>query len=108
MPLRCPFLFKSIFYSIDFWHKFSYIFIKHSKETNMTALTIRKIGGSLGVILPVEVVDTLSVTEGDKVFLTKADGGYRITTHDPDFEETMAAAEDIMKRYRNTLRELAK
>lgn len=66
-------------------------------------------GGSLAVVLPKEAVAELDVEEGDKLFLTKTpDGSYRITAADPDFEKQMKAARSIMKRYRNTLRALAK
>lgn len=69
----------------------------------------RKVGNSVGLILPKEVLNRMNLQEGDRVFLTEAaDGGFRITPHDPEFEKQMAAAQSVMKRYRNTLRELAK
>lgn len=37
----------------------------------MTALKIRKVGNSLGLILPKEILDALEVTEGDVIELTK-------------------------------------
>jgi antitoxin component of MazEF toxin-antitoxin module len=37
----------------------------------MTALKIRKVGNSLGVILPKEIQDALQVSEGDIIELTK-------------------------------------
>lgn len=37
----------------------------------MTALKIRKVGNSLGLILPKEIQDALEVTEGDVIELTK-------------------------------------
>ncbi len=74
----------------------------------MVQLTVRKVGNSLGVILPAEAATVLRVEEGDTLYLTKAPGGYRITGYDPEFEKAMAVAEDVMKRYRNALRELAK
>ncbi len=37
----------------------------------MTALKIRKVGNSLGVILPKEIQDALEVSEGDIIELTK-------------------------------------
>jgi len=37
----------------------------------MTALKIRKVGNSLGVILPKEIQDALEVSEGDVIELTK-------------------------------------
>ncbi|MDF1733419.1 MAG: AbrB/MazE/SpoVT family DNA-binding domain-containing protein [Minwuia sp.] len=75
----------------------------------MTALKVRQIGNSLGVVLPKEVLARLNLAEGDSVFVTEApDGGMRITPYDPAFEEQMRAAREGMASYRNTLRELAK
>jgi antitoxin component of MazEF toxin-antitoxin module len=37
----------------------------------MTALKIRKVGNSLGLILPKEIQDALEVSEGDIIELTK-------------------------------------
>ncbi len=75
----------------------------------MIELKIRKFGNSLGVVLPKEVVQRLNSGEGEKLFLTESsDGAYRLTPFDPGFEKKMATAEDIMRRYRNTLRELSK
>ena len=71
-------------------------------------LTVRKVGNSLGVTLPAEAVKALQVGEGDKLFLTRAQDGYRLSPYDPDFVETMRVADGVMRRYRNTLRELAK
>ena len=51
----------------------------------------------------------MKVNEGDTLFLTETpDGGYRISPYDPDFETKMEKVEEIMNRYRNTLRALAK
>ena len=72
----------------------------------MQTLKIRKVGNSLGVVLPKEVVARLKVEEGDTVYLTDAQDGYRITPLDPNFAEQMAAAEAIMREDRNVLREL--
>jgi putative addiction module antidote len=75
----------------------------------MLELKIRAVGSSLGVILPKEALAHLKLGEGDKVFLTEAPGGgYRLTPHSPEFERQMAVVEDIVKRYRNTLAQLAK
>lgn len=73
----------------------------------MQTLKIRKIGNSLGVVLPKEVVSRLKVGEGDTVYLTDDKDGYRITPLDPGFAEQMAAAEDIMREDRDVLRVLA-
>jgi putative addiction module antidote len=71
-------------------------------------LRIRKFGNSLGVILPKEVISRLQTSDGQSVFLMNApDGSYRLTPYDPTFEAKMNKAEDIIRRYRNTLKALA-
>jgi putative addiction module antidote len=74
----------------------------------MINITVRKIGNSLGVILPKEATDALRVGEGDSLSLTHSPEGFRLTPYDPNFERKMKLAEGIMARYRNALRELAK
>ena len=75
----------------------------------MIELKLRKLGNSLGVVLPKEALARLNVREGELIYLTEApDGGYRLTPFDPTFEEKMAKAREIMRRYRNTLHALAK
>jgi len=75
----------------------------------MLDLKIRKVGNSLGLVLPREVLSRLKLNEGDKIFLTESpDGGYRITQYDPEFEKQMDIARKGMAKYRNTLRALAK
>ena len=75
----------------------------------MLNLKVRKVGNSLSVILPKEAAARLKVREGDSLFLTEGpERGYLITPYDPDFEKKMEKAEEIMGRYRNTLRALAK
>lgn len=71
-------------------------------------LHIRKIGNSLGATFPSEVLDQLQVTEGDTVYVTPTPDGIQLTAYDPDFETVMEAADDITRRYRNALKELAK
>jgi putative addiction module antidote len=74
----------------------------------MVSLKVRKVGNSLGLVIPSEAAKALRVEEGDVIYLTEAPGGYRITPYDPEFEKTMTTAERFMKRYRDALRELAK
>jgi putative addiction module antidote len=74
----------------------------------MVRLTVRSIGNSLGVILPPEALAALKVAEGDSLLLTESPDGYRVNAYDPEFERKMQIAEDLMRRYRNALRELAK
>jgi len=71
-------------------------------------LTFRKIGNSLGLILPKEASQMLHAVEGESVTLTSTPDGVRLTPYDPQFEEKMKTADSLMSRYKNTLRELAK
>ena len=71
-------------------------------------LKIRRVGNSLGLVLPKEVLAHLNVGDGDQLYITEAPGGFRLTAADPEFAKQMAIAEKGMKRYRNALRELAK
>ena len=75
----------------------------------MVALKVRKVGNSLGLVLPKEVIGRLRTREGEDVFLLEGPNNtYRLTPFDPVFEKKMKQAEAIMARYRNTLRALAK
>jgi len=71
-------------------------------------LKIRKIGNSLGVVLPKEVLAHLKVKEGDIVTLTEAQDSVRLSASNPEFTKSMEVFESLSRRYRNTLRELAK
>ncbi|MBU4317896.1 MAG: AbrB/MazE/SpoVT family DNA-binding domain-containing protein [Proteobacteria bacterium] len=75
----------------------------------MFALKLRKIGNSLGVVLPKEALASLKTREGDVIYLTESpDGGYRITPLNEEFTEQFKEAERIMREDRDALRELAK
>jgi putative addiction module antidote len=71
-------------------------------------LKVRKIGNSLGLVLPKVALTLLKVQEGDTLTLTETQDGVRLTASDPEFAKTMAVFESLNKRYRNALRELAK
>ena len=72
-------------------------------------LKLRKIGNSVGLVLPKEALARLNADNGDAIYLTDAtDGGFKITAADPEFARKMKAAESLSRRYRNALRELAK
>ena len=72
-------------------------------------LKLRKIGNSLGVVLPKEALARLNAGEGDTLVFTEApDGGFRVVPDKNDFAHQMALAEEIARRYRNALKELAR
>jgi putative addiction module antidote len=71
-------------------------------------LKIRSIGSSYGIILPKEILSQLNLAEGDELFVVAAAGELKLTPYNPDFDKVLDAARDIVKRYRNDLRALAK
>lgn len=71
-------------------------------------LKVRKVGTSSGVILPKDALQRLGVQEGDELFLVESPNGYEVTPYDPEFSAQLELAQEGMKAYRNTLRELAK
>jgi putative addiction module antidote len=74
----------------------------------MIKLKVTTIGSSAGIVLPKEALALLKVAKGDSLFLTESPEGFRITPYDPEFEEDMALARQVMLKRRNLLHELAK
>lgn len=75
----------------------------------LVELKLRKIGNSVGLVLPKEVLAQLHAKEGDFVTVSNApDGTLRVSATKPEVTRQMEVAQDIIERYRNTLRELAK
>ncbi len=75
----------------------------------MLALKVRKIGNSLGIVLPKEALCRLNVSEGETVYMTDTtDGAFRLTALNEKFPEQMREAERIMREDRDILHELAK
>ncbi|WP_330082935.1 AbrB/MazE/SpoVT family DNA-binding domain-containing protein [Methylocystis iwaonis] len=71
----------------------------------MTKLKLIPIGTSTGVVLPKEMLTRMNVGKGDTLYaIEAADGGYLLTPYDP---KKIEKADEIMRRYRNTLRALA-
>lgn len=70
---------------------------------------VRKIGNSLGIVLPKEALEAMHIEEGSALYITRGpNDSVHLTPGEPGFEEVMKVAGNIMKRYRNALRELAK
>jgi putative addiction module antidote len=75
----------------------------------MFALQIRKIGNSLGIVLPKEALSRLKVAEDSTVYMTDSkDGAFRLTALNEKFPDQMKEAERIMREDRDVLHELAK
>ena len=72
-------------------------------------LQIRKIGNSIGIILPSEFAARHDFKEGDKLDVVEQPGNaVRLSPHDPAFAKAMDIARKGMKIYHNALAELAK
>lgn len=71
-------------------------------------LKVRRIGNSLGVVLPKDVLAKLNVGEGAELSVTETPDGVALTAYDDDFNRQLEAGRRAMQRYRNALRELAK
>ena len=69
---------------------------------------IRRVGNSLGILLPKELLEDLRVREGDELSFDKVSGTYQVKPIDPPFEKLMAAHREFAEQYRNTFRELSK
>jgi antitoxin component of MazEF toxin-antitoxin module len=63
----------------------------------MLKVKVTSVGNSMGILLPKEALSKMKAVKGDT-----------LTPYQPDFNEQIETAEGIMKRYKNTLRELAK
>ena len=75
----------------------------------MLELKVRKIGNSLGVVLPKESLARLRVNEGETLYFTEtADGSYRLSGYNENFSKQVAEAEKIMQQDKDLLRELSK
>lgn len=80
----------------------NYIAPKSSK------LKLVKIGNSVGVVLPRDVLAKLRVDLGDELFIVEQPQGIALRAHDPAFVDAMTAAESIMREDRDILAVLAK
>lgn len=74
----------------------------------MHKTAVRRVGNSLGITLPKTIIDNYHLSEGDALHLIETDDGVVLTPFNPKFTEWVRAYERTNKRYRNTLRALAK
>lgn len=74
----------------------------------MLKVKVTTIGNSMGIVLPKEALAKLRAEKGDVLFLLDTPEGLTLTPYQQDFENQMDAAEKVMKKYRNALRQLAK
>lgn len=73
-----------------------------------TTIRLRKMGNSVGLILPKDIADHLHVTAGDVLHVVADGDGARLTRDDPTFEIAMKAFGRTRRKFRNALHQLAK
>lgn len=70
-------------------------------------LKVRRIGNSLGVVLPKDVLAKLRVGEGGELTVSETSDGVALSVQDNETAELMRLAEDIMAKRRKVLKALA-
>jgi putative addiction module antidote len=68
---------------------------------------VQRVGDSLGVIIPQEILEMLQVGVGDELILTTTPSGIRLTRADAVFERQLEQALIVMHEDREVLRALA-
>jgi putative addiction module antidote len=77
-------------------------------EANGAVLQIRKIGNSVGLILPKELLARLKLQEGDKLYvIEQPERGVKLTPYDPKHAEAMGIARRSFRKYADTYKALA-
>jgi antitoxin MazE len=74
----------------------------------MLKTAVRRVGNSLGITLPKTVVDNYHLSEGDELHLVLTKEGIMLTPFNPEFAEWTATYERTNKKFRNTLKNLAR
>lgn len=70
-------------------------------------LKVTTIGNSAGVILPKELLARLRLEKGDELYALETPDGIRLTTFDPQLAAQMEVAEQVMRKRRTLLHQLA-
>jgi putative addiction module antidote len=71
--------------------------------------TVQRVGNSLGITLPDEVLRSLGVSENDVLSLTISSNGGVVLSAEVEYttEKMMTIARDVMHRYSGALKKLA-
>ena len=78
-------------------------------EAASTVLQIRRIGNSVGLILPKELLARLKLGEGDKLHIVELpEREFKLSPYDAKHAKAMKIARRVMHEYKDTFRALAK
>ena len=82
---------------------------KRQKDADSTALQIRKIGNSVGLILPKELLARLRLQEGDVLHVVEqTERAFKLTPYNPKHAKAMGIARKAFRTYADTFKALAK
>ena len=71
-------------------------------------LQVKKIGNSLGLILPKDLLARLKLKEGDKLFVVEqTERGIKLSPYDPKHAKAMEIARRSFHKYADTYKALA-
>lgn len=71
------------------------------------SVKVTTVGSSVGIVLPKELLTKLNIQKGDTLYVTETPDGVQLSPYNEEFAKTMEVANDVMRRYRDTLRKLA-
>ena len=78
-------------------------------EDKALVLQVRKVGNSVGVIFPKELLNRLRLKEGDSLHVVEqTERNLKLTPYDPKHAKALAIARKAFEEYADTYRELAK
>jgi putative addiction module antidote len=73
----------------------------------MIKLKVTKIGDSVGVIFPKELMDKLNIKDGDALYLVETPDGFEVKSDDAELMQQMEVAEEVMREDHDVLSKLA-
>ena len=83
--------------------------VSRNPEVEGFVLQIKKVGNSVGFILPKELLARLRLKEGDKLYVVEeTDRGIRLSPYNPKHVKAMEIARRSFRKYGDTYRALAK
>ena len=78
-------------------------------DVHDAVLQVKKIGNSVGLILPKDLLARLKLKEGDRLHvIEQTERGFKLTPYDPKHAKAMKIARKVMEEYQDTFRALAK
>ena len=82
--------------------------LPRNQEIEGYVLQIKKIGNSVGLILPKELLARLRLKEGDKLHVVEqTERGIKLSPYDPKHAEAMTIARRSFHKYADTYKALA-